>query len=123
MKKIYLLIIVTFLTIAAKAQLSTTFTINTNLNRMPISPYIYGSNGQSNDWALNITARRLGGNRMTGYNWENNYSNAGTDYLNESDDYMPFIMNLPNNQYLVPNACLMAFHDTSVAMKDRKSVV
>jgi len=116
MKKIYFIIIVCLISITIKAQLATTFTINTNLNRMAISPYIYGSNGQSNDWDLNITARRLGGNRLTGYNWENNYSNAGVDYLNESDDYMPFIMNLPNNQYLVPNACLKAFHDTSLSM-------
>src|SRR5579864_5458111 len=53
-----------------------------------ISPYIYGSNGQSDDRDENITARRIGGNRLTGYNWENNASNAGTDYYNESDNFM-----------------------------------
>lgn len=48
------------------------FTINTSKDTLRISPYIYGTNGQSDDNDLNITARRLGGNRLTGYNWENN---------------------------------------------------
>jgi hypothetical protein len=33
-------------------------------------------------------ARRYGGDRLTGYNWETNASNAGTDYINESDNYL-----------------------------------
>jgi len=37
---------------------------------------------------MNATVRRLGGNRMTGYNWTNNYSNAGTDWKNFSDDWL-----------------------------------
>jgi mannan endo-1,4-beta-mannosidase len=98
------------------AQIAQTFTINTNQERKSISPYIYGSNGQSMDSDENITARRLGGNRLTGYNWENNFSNAGIDYLNENDDYLPYYFNLPANQYLKPNAVLKTFHDTSLAM-------
>jgi mannan endo-1,4-beta-mannosidase len=31
---------------------------------------------------------RLGGNRTTGYNWENNLSNAGEDWHNFNDDYL-----------------------------------
>lgn len=55
----------------------------------PISPYIYGSN--ENRWEGDgryLTFGRQGGNRMTAYNWENNASNAGNDYLNQSDDYL-----------------------------------
>jgi mannan endo-1,4-beta-mannosidase len=98
------------------AQLTQSFVINTNTDRKPISPFIYGSNGQSMDRDENITARRLGGNRLTGYNWENNFSNAGTDYFNNSDDYLPYYYNLLPGQYREPNALLKTFHDTSVAM-------
>ncbi len=54
-----------------------------------ISPYIYGSN--EGDWAAvprHLTFGRQGGNRMTAYNWENNASNAGSDYRNQSDSYL-----------------------------------
>ena len=54
-----------------------------------ISPFIYGSN--EDDWAnpvRHLTIGRQGGNRMTAYNWENNASNAGSDYQNQSDDYL-----------------------------------
>src|ERR1700754_1276502 len=70
--------------------------INTEL-RTPISPYIYGSNGQSDDRDENITARRIGGNRLTGYNWENNASNAGNDWNHSSDNYLTWIANIPDN--------------------------
>ncbi len=55
----------------------------------PISPYVYGSN--EDDWTKSgrhLTFGRQGGNRMTAYNWENNASNAGSDYQNQSDDYL-----------------------------------
>ncbi len=114
---VHLLMIVAILSShAINAQIVQSFVINTHLDRKPISPWIYGSNGQSNDRDENITARRLGGNRLTGYNWENNFSNAGSDYFNNSDDYLPYILNLPANQYLQPNAVLKTFHDTSLAM-------
>ena len=35
-----------------------------------------------------IKFRRVGGNRMTGYNWETNASNAGRDWKNISDMYL-----------------------------------
>ncbi len=53
----------------------------------PISPYIYGLNDQDPD-DLNATLRRLGGNRLTGYNWVTNASNAGNDWHQESDDWL-----------------------------------
>jgi len=116
MKKFLPFLLLLLFSIDISAQIAQTFIINTNQDRMPISPYIYGSNGQSMDRDENITARRLGGNRLTGYNWENNFSNAGNDYFNNSDDYLPYILNLPANQYLKPNAVLKTFHDTSLAM-------
>jgi hypothetical protein len=55
-----------------------------------ISPYIYGLNFSAGikDAPPGITFDRAGGNRWTAYNWENNASNAGSDYLYESDAYL-----------------------------------
>lgn len=55
----------------------------------PISPYIFGVNEYGNQSvlkSLNVNAIREGGNRMTGYNWENNASNAGSDWMHSSDN-------------------------------------
>jgi fibronectin type 3 domain-containing protein len=57
----------------------------------PISPYIYGINfytSSSDGPAQSFTFDRDGGNRWTAYNWETNASNAGSDYLYESDNYL-----------------------------------
>ncbi len=54
-----------------------------------ISPYIYGANFP--DWArmgVPFTVARMGGNRLTAYNWENGASNAGADWQNENDNLM-----------------------------------
>lgn len=51
-----------------------------------ISPYVYGINSQRSQ-ATGVTVRRMGGNRQTGYNWENNASNAGSDYKHQSDEW------------------------------------
>ncbi|HWY98113.1 MAG TPA: glycoside hydrolase family 44 protein, partial [Bacteroidia bacterium] len=74
------------------------------------------TNGQSNDRPENITGRRLGGNRMTSYNWEDNFSNGGNDYINDNDNYLPWNAGLPSADYLTPNIVLSAFHDTSLIM-------
>jgi hypothetical protein len=72
------------------------FTISTG-TRTPISPFIYGMNFYdqydpymwgSATLPANVTLSRIGGNRLSAYNWENNASNAGSDYIYESDDYM-----------------------------------
>jgi fibronectin type 3 domain-containing protein len=73
----------------------TASTVNVTITVNPtsaktISPYIYGLNfysGNTNPPAL-LTFDRAGGNRWTAYNWENNYSNAGSDYLYENDSYL-----------------------------------
>ena len=62
-------------------------------NLTPISPYIFGVNPAGSDprsWdAQNkVTMYRLGGNRMTAYNWVNNLSHAGKDYRYENDMFL-----------------------------------
>jgi NAD(P)-dependent dehydrogenase (short-subunit alcohol dehydrogenase family) len=65
------------------------FTVHSGMRARAISRYIYGTNQP--DWAgraRNLTFARVGGNRLTAYNWENNASNAGTDYVNQNDAYL-----------------------------------
>ncbi|HVV62344.1 MAG TPA: glycoside hydrolase family 44 protein [Pseudolabrys sp.] len=54
----------------------------------PISRYIYGVNGALGGQHANLTFRRVGGNRWTAYNWVNNASNAGSDFIFQNDDYL-----------------------------------
>lgn len=64
-------------------------TIDSGRDVHAISPFIYGTN--SPDWtrdAALYTIARAGGNRLTAYNWENNASNAGTDYFNQNDAFL-----------------------------------
>ncbi len=66
-------------------------TVDAAKNVKPISRYIYGINAPLHtplDARLNLTFRRNGGNRWTAYNWVNNASNAGSDYLFQNDDYL-----------------------------------
>lgn len=72
--------------LAAMAQAQTQFTINASQNVQAISPYIYGTNDPNLISAA--TNVRLGGNRWTAYNWENNDSNAGSDYIFQNDSYL-----------------------------------
>ncbi len=92
-----------------------TFSINTSQDTVRISPYVYGANMNVVEPGVGIAAHRLGGNRMTGYNWENNASNAGIDYINSSDDYMTYVFGIPPSLEFVPGITLTAFHDTSIA--------
>jgi hypothetical protein len=65
------------------------FAVDSTHNAHPISPYIYGTNqGDLSNEAKNLTLTRVGGNRLTAYNWETNASNAGSDYLYENDDFI-----------------------------------
>ena len=72
-----------------------TITVNPAVARA-ISPYIYGVNnanaasntypsGGASSLPSGVTLDRLGGNRLTAYNWENNASNAGSDYYYQND--------------------------------------
>jgi len=73
----------------AAATANVTVTVNPAVTHA-ISPYIYGINFHSGVTAVPplLTFDRDGGNRWTAYNWENNASNAGSDYLYESDNYL-----------------------------------
>ncbi|MDP4218964.1 MAG: glycoside hydrolase family 44 protein [Bacteroidota bacterium] len=129
-----LLIAFTFLIAhLGKAQnLPISVTINTAQNVKPISPLIYGINAYvydtewktEADWkvglanvasGLNVGGRRLGGNTMTSYNWENGFSNSGTDSHNENNDFQSFITGAGGAPYS-PGAALVTFHDHSIQL-------
>jgi hypothetical protein len=64
-------------------------TVNSSQDVRSISPYIYGMNFFANSSLTNpVTLDRLGGNRWSGYNWETNASNAGSDWFHSSDTYL-----------------------------------
>jgi len=63
------------------------FDVDAAADAKPISRYIYGINGLDVPFS-NLTFNRMGGNRLTAYNWTNNASNAGNDWHFESDDYL-----------------------------------
>jgi len=61
----------------------------------PISRLIYGLNGKFSDaagWGSELPSQialtRLGGNRWTVWNWENGWSNAGSDWYYSNDQYL-----------------------------------
>lgn len=83
-------------------------TIDLSGKTKDISPLIYGVNQYGNEdylSELNVNSIRQGGNRMTAYNWENNASNAGSDWLHSSDN------NLSNSDR--PADCVQVLSDMS----------
>jgi hypothetical protein len=90
--------------IASAANINITYNVNTDAARTPISKYIYGSNFIA---GADYTIRRSGGNRLTAYNWENNWSNAGADWYFENDQYM--------SPSTIPGKAITDFHDLSIS--------
>lgn len=99
---------------AAGAEINVTFTIDILKENRAISPLIYGSNSDDLTAADGVFFRRSGGNRLTGYNWENNASHAGTDWQNSSDSFM--------GGGETPGKSMTDFHDQSVAAGQRSLV-
>jgi Glycoside hydrolase family 44/Divergent InlB B-repeat domain/Carbohydrate binding domain len=92
------------------------FEINPDSARHYISPAIYGvntvvlTNDNVNSYLLsaNLKAERIGGNRLTAYNWENNYSNAGSDWIHNSDDHL---INNPVKTAATPGGTMTTYMD------------
>lgn len=81
--------------------------VRVDLDVRAISPLIYGTNGAPEIATTHQTVIRSGGNRLTAYNWENNASNAGSDYLFQNDGY------LSNSD--VPGRVVSDFVDEAIA--------
>lgn len=132
--RLFLAFVVSFITVGVSQPVVVNFDVNTTTGKGVISPLIYGTNVLHNfpvstvdNLYPSIPARRFGGDRVTGYNWENNYSNGGSyvcdqghwqgdvDYCNQSDDALPFFHQVPAGDYRKSGSVLKAFHDLSVA--------
>jgi hypothetical protein len=92
-----------------------TFEIRADTDARPISPLIYGINGGDDldGEQKGVALLRSGGNRMTAYNWENNASNAGSDYFFQNDNYLVF--NLPQDEQDQPGAAVRGLVEASLA--------
>ncbi|HWA87145.1 MAG TPA: glycoside hydrolase family 44 protein [Opitutus sp.] len=98
---------------AASLHADVAISVDPAADRAPISPFIYGSNAILP--GVSVTLLRQGGNRMTGYNWENNASNAGSDYLQQSDDYLTWIFGITGAPANVPGLVVTHFQDDALA--------
>jgi len=101
------------------ANISINVNIDTTQGKTAISPYIYGGNWDFN--GATLTSKRLGGNRMTGYNWENNFSSAGSDWEQSSDTYL--LKSVPKDQWTQPGSVITSFHDLNQTEKIPYSLV
>ncbi len=88
-------------------------TVDMDGTRSSISPYIYGINDAGYLDDVTATAVRQGGNRFTAYNWENNYSNAGSDWQHSSDTYLT--TGYDSALASTPGACALHLSDDAAA--------
>lgn len=109
MKRFTIICVLFLLSIKAFSQTTVQFNVYLQDSLRPISNFIFGSNSLFKG-DENITAHRQGGNRMTGYNWENNASNAGADWYHQSDNYLTSGLSNEN----VPGIVTTNFHDKSL---------
>jgi hypothetical protein len=92
----------------------------------PISPLIYGSNEIGTmdggapsvelDRAAGVTARRLGGNLMTSYNWVNNAANSGKDYHQFNGPFLLEALGIAESDWQKPGRLIETMHESSLAM-------
>ena len=113
MKSFYILLIFTVIFIRNIIPQETNFTIIVSDSLKSISPYIFGTNQLLNG-DVNWASMRQGGNRMTGYNWENNASNAGSDYNQQSDNYLTWISGIPSDSENIPGIVTEKFQNQAL---------
>lgn len=110
MKALFVLILSTTMTYAVKA----TITFGT---QSPISPLIYGYNQNHEDSThreMNLLSRRLGGNRMSTFNWEENVENSG-EGTNSSFCYIHgTILNAEWNDQFIAGSAYRKFHQDNL---------
>jgi mannan endo-1,4-beta-mannosidase len=95
--------------------LNVSYNIDVNKEKSLISPYIYGSSVRFDVVDDALTMMRFGGNHTTPYNWENNYNNAGKDWLHSSGRLNWPTGALPSGKESVPGSVVTHHHDRSLA--------
>lgn len=81
--------------IAVPTEAAPTIRVRAEAPGHAINPAIYGINSLSTSKETYLAADsamlgsdRFGGNRVTGFNWETNFSNAGSDWQHNSDNWL-----------------------------------
>ena len=92
-------------TVSAAGSYDLTVAVDVAAEHKAISPYIFGINDAGQLGNVTVNAVRQGGNRFSGYNWENNFSNAGSDWKNSSDTYL--VQNYTKAEAATPGACAL----------------
>jgi hypothetical protein len=80
-----------------------------------ISPLIYGHNQVRDPGRYGVSSLRAGGNRFTAYNWENNASNAGRDFMFQSDGFLVAGSTTPDAPGEAVRPMLEAAHELGAA--------
>jgi mannan endo-1,4-beta-mannosidase len=110
-----LILTMILIVLPAPAQIKIDYTLTMDGSLTSISPYIFGTN-QLLSGGENWTALRIGGNRLTGYNWENNASNAGSDWNHYSDNYLPSVFGIPSNSSNSPGIVTSTFQNQAIGL-------
>lgn len=100
----------------SNGQTTTTATLDFSKTHT-ISPYIFGYNQDHQNLSddENWTIRRLGGNRMTVFNWENGASNSGHDNLQyPNDNRIPSLVGVPWNDKDNVGEAYRYFHQSNL---------
>lgn len=97
-----------------------------DLPSFAISRHIYGDNeigamdggplSSEIDAHVGVTARRLGGDLMTTYNWMNNAANAGKDYRHANGAFLLETLKIPRDDWTKPGIVIAAMHEASLTM-------
>lgn len=77
---------INILQVSAEAPSKIDIFIDTSSDKKLISPYIYGINESADLSGLKVTSIKQGSSRFSTYNWETNFSNAGSDWFNTNDN-------------------------------------
>ena len=95
--------------------LNVTFTIDPAKEVWPISPMIYGSSVRFDVVDDALTHMRFGGNLTTPYNWENNFTNAGHDWVHSSSRIGWPTGIMPTGRQTEPGSVVTYHHDRALA--------
>lgn len=129
---VFILTVLCTRTMVLAQNIPITVTIDPAKDVRPISPLIYGINAYvfDDEWkteaewkvgldntapGVNVGQRRMGGNTMTSYNWENGFCNSGVDSHNENNDFQSYISGAGAPPY-APGIALTTFHGHTLTL-------
>jgi len=114
--KIFVTLFASMATLYSIAQNTISASLNTE-NTYPINPMIYGYNQDHStpNSEENWGSRRLGGNRMSVFNWENGASNSGKDVATfTNDNRIPSLVGTTWNARNNPGEAYRKFHQDNL---------